>query len=114
MEAARGAPLSASPPGRSCAVLVVLLPGEGAPPVSDPSVDSSLEDEESLEVFIVPSSREECNVHPVDVYEALPGHTCCTVRGKNARSGRAPQALLRPWAPTQTPVLTMTFSLFTY
>jgi hypothetical protein len=31
-----------------------------------------LEDEESLEVFIVPSSREECNVCPVDVYEALP------------------------------------------
>jgi hypothetical protein len=31
-----------------------------------------LEDKESLEVFIAPSSREACHVPPVDVFEALP------------------------------------------
>ena len=47
------------------------MPGEGAPPVFDRTVEPSLEGEESLEEFIAPSSREECHVRPVDVYEAL-------------------------------------------
>jgi hypothetical protein len=55
MEAAMVASLSASPSGRSWAIHVVLMSGEDTPPLSGPSVESSLEGEESLEVFIPPS-----------------------------------------------------------
>jgi hypothetical protein len=112
------APLSTSPPDRSWAVLVVIMPGEGAPPVSGPSVESSLEDEESLEVFVAPSSREVCHVCPMDVYEVLLDERfrayMLYCAGEYARPGRAPLTLLRPRPPTQALVSTMIFILFTY
>jgi hypothetical protein len=58
MEVVLAAPFSASSAGRSWAVPIILILVEGAPPVSDLTIESLLEDEESLEVFIASSNRE--------------------------------------------------------